>query len=81
MRDVGVDLEEFESAPARVATLPFDDGGFADFAVAGASVAGDFRCTDCGYGAIVQRTLPPCPMCGGTMWECRGPLHPSRLAD
>lgn len=50
-----------------------DEAGFADFAVAGTEVAGEFRCADCGYGAVVQRALPPCPMCAGTVWEKRGP--------
>ena len=43
-------------------------------AVVGTQVSGEFRCPDCGYGAVVQRTLPPCPMCGGTIWESRRPL-------
>jgi rubrerythrin len=50
-----------------------DDSGFADFAVAGADVSGEFRCPDCGYGAVVRRALPPCPMCGGMVWEIRLP--------
>ena len=54
-----------------------DDSGFADFLVAGTDAAGEFRCGDCGYGAVVQRVLPPCPMCGGTVWESR----PPRFAD
>jgi rubrerythrin len=33
--------------------------------------AGEFRCADCGYGVIVQRVLPPCPMCRGAVWERR----------
>jgi rubrerythrin len=54
-----------------------DDSVFVDFADAETDVSGDFRCTDCGYGAVVRRRLPPCPMCGGTLWESR----PPRLAD
>lgn len=54
-----------------------DDSGFAGFPVAGTDIAGEFRCADCGYGAVVQRALPPCPMCGGTVWESR----PPRFAD
>jgi rubrerythrin len=49
---------------------------FVDFAVTGTEVAGEFRCADCGYGAVVHRALPPCPMCGGAVWENRGPLGP-----
>jgi rubrerythrin len=41
---------------------------------AGATERGEFRCAECGYGAIVQRALPPCPMCGAMTWESRGPL-------
>jgi hypothetical protein len=51
------------------------------FAVAGSPAAGEFRCADCGYGAVVQRVLPQCPMCGGTVWESRGPLGSMRPAD
>jgi rubrerythrin len=54
--------------------VPLDDPGFVDFAVAGSELAGEFRCADCGYGAVIHRTLPICPMCGSTVWEKRGPL-------
>ena len=73
MQDVGADLERTANAPAAEDALPFDDSGFVDFAVTGTDVSGEFRCTDCGYGAVVNRTLPPCPMCGGTVWESRPP--------
>ncbi len=53
------------------------DPGFVDFAVAGSDAAGEFRCADCGYGAVIQRVLPPCPMCRGTVWERREP-RPAR---
>lgn len=43
--------------------------GFGDFRIAGSLAAGEFRCSDCGYGAIVHRELPVCPMCGGAVWE------------
>ncbi|HET7572527.1 MAG TPA: hypothetical protein VFJ77_07650 [Gaiellaceae bacterium] len=43
--------------------------GFVEFAVAGTAAKGEFRCAECGYGAVVQRALPPCPMCGGEVWE------------
>jgi len=29
--------------------------------------------SDCGYGAVIRRALPACPMCGGTVWESRPP--------
>ena len=71
MQDAGVQLEGAEtSTPA--AAAPPDDPGFVEFVVAGTRAAGEFRCADCGYGAIVQRALPPCPMCSGTVWESRG---------
>ena len=59
-----------------VGPLPLDDSGFVDFRVAGTEVSGEFRCSDCGYGAVVHRALPPCPMCGGTVWESRPPRFP-----
>jgi len=52
------------------ASLP-ELSGLADFAAAGSSASGEFRCADCGYGAVVQQVLPPCPMCHGTVWERR----------
>ena len=73
VQDVGADVERTANAPAAEDALPFDDSGFVDFAVTGTDVSGEFRCTDCGYGAVVNRVLPPCPMCGGTVWESRPP--------
>lgn len=80
MKQVGVQVEVSADAPVRAAEVPLDDAGFADFVAAGTRVSGEFRCADCGYGAVVQRLLPQCPMCGGTVWESRGPLR-SRLLD
>ena len=37
--------------------------------VSGMSAKGEFRCSGCGYGVTVYRTLPVCPMCGGGEWE------------
>ena len=61
------------------------DGDYVEFRTTGASAAGDYHCSDCGYGVRVQSTLPRCPMCGGTTWEPHalarpfarplGPLH------
>jgi hypothetical protein len=59
------------------ADLPPVFAALVDFAVTGTKISGEFRCSDCGYGAVVQRVLPPCPMCGGTVWETR----PPRFAD
>jgi rubrerythrin len=45
----------------------------ADYArVLGAGESGEFHCSQCGYGVIVQRTPPRCPMCSGTTWEPAG---------
>jgi len=66
--------------PVPTTEVPLDESGFADFSVAGARVSGEFRCTDCGYGAVVHRTLPPCPMCHGTVWESRGAVEPQSAA-
>lgn len=60
-----------------------EPAGYVEFLVAGESAVGEFRCSECGYGVIVQRALPRCPMCGGEAWEQsawspfsrRGPLH------
>lgn len=58
------------------------DGDYVEFATAGATAAGVYRCSGCGYGVAVQASLPRCPMCGGTTWEAaslssftRGPLQ------
>ena len=57
-----------------------EDPGFIDFATAGSYTPGEFQCTDCGYGVVVQLILPPCPMCRGTVWERRASLA-ARLAS
>ena len=57
--------------PTSAVTIPLDDAGFVDLAVAGTDAAGEFGCADCGYGAVVHHALPPCPMCGSTVWESR----------
>jgi hypothetical protein len=43
-----------------------------EYFAAGSNATGEFRCADCGYGAVVQHILPSCPMCSGTVWERRG---------
>ncbi len=35
---------------------------------AGASARGEFQCAECGYGIVVHRDLPACPMCHGADW-------------
>ena len=71
---MGVQVDESAVAvvPAREAMV--EDVAFVGFAVAGSQVAGEFRCAGCGYGAVVQRVVSSCPMCGGTVWESLGPL-------
>ena len=39
------------------------------FHAAGTVIAGEFQCSDCGYGIAVQAALPRCPMCRGGSWE------------
>jgi len=73
VQHVEVQVEGSPRAPRRAAALPLDDFGFVEFSVAGTEVSGEFRCSECGYGAVVRRALPPCPMCGGTVWESRAP--------
>ena len=51
-----------------------EDPGLVEFVAAGSDASGEYRCADCGYGAVVQKALPPCPMCRGTVWERREPL-------
>jgi rubrerythrin len=43
--------------------------GTIEFFAAGQAAVGEFRCSTCGYGVIVHRALPVCPMCGGGDWE------------
>jgi lipopolysaccharide biosynthesis regulator YciM len=76
VEQVGVQLEESRGRPdaarpdsAGAASL--EDPGFVDLVVAGTRTSGEFRCAECGYGAVVQRVLPHCPMCTGTVWESR----------
>ncbi len=47
--------------------------GFVLFFAAGEPAVGDFRCSTCGYGVSVSRTLPRCPMCRGEAWEAYSP--------
>lgn len=39
------------------------------FFAAGRKATGEFRCAECGYGAVVRSVLPVCPMCRGLTWE------------
>jgi rubrerythrin len=73
VQDIEVQLEGSANPSTAPIVLTLDDSGFVDFAITGTKASGEFRCSDCGYGAVVQRALPPCPMCGGTVWEIRPP--------
>jgi|SRR5579884_1657796 len=67
---VGSQVDEQTGASPEAATVPLVDD-FVDFLLAGTEAKGEFRCTDCGYGAVIQRALPVCPMCSGEIWEAR----------
>jgi rubrerythrin len=43
--------------------------GMTTFIAAGSAASGEFRCAECGYGAVVRSRLPECPMCHGLSWE------------
>jgi rubrerythrin len=49
-----------------------EDGAYVEFWQTGTMAKGEFSCSECGYGVIVARELPPCPMCGGESWEQAG---------
>jgi rubrerythrin len=66
-----VQVDESAEIAAATTEAALDESGFVDFSMTGTRASGDFRCADCGYGAVVHRALPPCPMCGGTVWERR----------
>ena len=51
------------------------DGGFA----AGSPAKGEFHCTGCGYGVVVRRVLPACPMCQGGSWQPWAEHRPTDL--
>ena len=55
--------------------------GLPVFFMAGSPGLGEFRCAQCGYGVIVRRVLPECPMCRGHSWEdpATSPYTPSRV--
>jgi hypothetical protein len=79
VEQLGSQLEEQADEPPLAPPVPLADDGFVDFVLAGTRAQGEFRCADCGYGAVIQRLLPVCPMCAGTIWEIRpasGPRFP-----
>jgi len=42
---------------------------FVEFFTTGDPAIGRYQCSECSYGVSIQRELPLCPMCGGTVWE------------
>jgi rubrerythrin len=42
-----------------------------EFGAAGQAGTGEYHCSACGYGVVVQTRLPRCPMCSGTSWTQR----------
>lgn len=58
----------------QIDTTGFADGadptaGLPEFFPAGTAGAGEYVCSDCGYGIAVRAELPVCPMCRGSVWE------------
>ena len=53
-----------------MATLEsLEQAGYVEFLSTGDAAVGEFHCGECGYGVVVSRELPRCPMCSGTAWE------------
>ncbi len=73
MARVAIELGKQVVIPEAAAAPPSDFADWVDFAEAGSDVSGEYRCADCGYGVVVQRVLPLCPMCRGAVWERREP--------
>jgi rubrerythrin len=46
-----------------------DEGDYVEFLTTGMAAAGEYHCSECGYGVTVHSTLPQCPMCSSTTWE------------
>jgi rubrerythrin len=46
-----------------------DPSDYVQFLAAGQAAVGEFHCSECGYGIVISRRLPSCPMCGGRSWE------------
>ena len=55
--------------PRRSNGAALDTDGDPVFVRAGSEATGEYHCADCGYGVIVRRLLPVCPMCRGRSWE------------
>lgn len=79
-QQLGSQVDEQAEAPLETVTVPVVVDDFVEFLLAGAPAKGEFRCTDCGYGAVIQRVLPVCPMCSGEIWEARPANGPRFVA-
>ena len=66
---MAIDLGIADQRPEVPVTSPSDFVDWVEFAETGSDATGEFRCADCGYGVVVQRVLPPCPMCHEIRWE------------
>jgi hypothetical protein len=55
--------------PSSVERVPSGGVGDPSYFVAGSAAEGEFHCAECGYGIVVRRVLPACPMCRGLAWE------------
>jgi hypothetical protein len=62
-REGGQLVYERSHAPDRAS------GDYVEFIAAGQQVKGEYHCAECGYGVIVFKELPRCPMCGNASWE------------
>lgn len=51
--------------------------GIPGAAAAPRPAAGEYRCSACGYGAILRPALPLCPMCGASAWEHAARARPA----
>jgi hypothetical protein len=61
-------------------TPPRAADDYVEFWTTGETVKGEFHCSDCGYGVTIVRSLPLCPMCGGSSWE-QTPWSPFRRSS
>ncbi len=61
--------EEGETLDGPTGLGTLEASGYVEFLTTGDPAVGEFHCAECGYGVIVSRGLPRCPMCSGTTWE------------
>jgi hypothetical protein len=58
---------EIEALRTLASTHRVDE--YVEFLSVGALVTGVFACVACGRSVVSLYQLPPCPSCGGTIWE------------